>query len=436
MAVLIVKIDGGFKTIAIPEGKPVFIGRAKECDVHLPSPAVSRRHSVVVCKNGICGIKDLDSFNGTTLNGVAIAKPEALRDGDTICISNYVLRFFLREEDAGLPAPVPTGTAIRPADATPQAVVADPVTPEQATASVSRTHGTTARTFPNSDLLLPRSMDPEHAVDNMLYGYHAGQRDRNSADSTHEAGINDTAFFAVEAEGEAAGSTGSSDADDQADETVSALEFDLDRPIVPQRLEADGSGFDLTPEQAARIGTDTSIRIKGLTIDLRTDMGFLDTAACPPGLNALMESRFTIYDRLADLAEERGLFKMQASLPMDVETELLRQEMELDNMPDADEANELLQAMRDRHDLQENPAADPDAPPPPPVSPEMRSAEELAMSQWLLIRDSCRTAIPEIAGEAYKLVADEPLARELTMAGISHNQLLGGSAYLLVLEAF
>lgn len=96
MPVLTIKTEGENRVFDIPVNKPVFIGRAKECDINLMSPGVSRRHAVIIARGGICGIKDLDSFNGTFLNGEAVTKPATLNNGDTIKISTFTIVFSFK----------------------------------------------------------------------------------------------------------------------------------------------------------------------------------------------------------------------------------------------------------------------------------------------------------------------------------------------------
>ncbi len=93
MPSLLVEIDNTSYVFHLPEGMPVFVGRAHECDIHLSAPGVSRRHAVFIARDGICGVKDLNSFNGTFVNGKQILQPCALADGDRVKISSFTFRF-------------------------------------------------------------------------------------------------------------------------------------------------------------------------------------------------------------------------------------------------------------------------------------------------------------------------------------------------------
>lgn len=97
MPVIVVTSRDNVETFVLEEGKPLFIGRAPECGIVLPSSAVSRRHAVILYKNGICGVKDLGSFNGTIVNDVAIQEPHHLSDKDILRISSYIIRLHTKD---------------------------------------------------------------------------------------------------------------------------------------------------------------------------------------------------------------------------------------------------------------------------------------------------------------------------------------------------
>jgi DNA-binding winged helix-turn-helix (wHTH) protein len=72
------------------------IGRAPEATVHVDSVWVSREHArVIVHGGGTAIIEDLDSRNGTFVNGRRVARATPLADGDTIYLGKLtdVLRF-------------------------------------------------------------------------------------------------------------------------------------------------------------------------------------------------------------------------------------------------------------------------------------------------------------------------------------------------------
>ncbi|MFN0074792.1 MAG: ATP-binding cassette domain-containing protein [Chloroflexota bacterium] len=70
----------------------VVIGRADTCDIVLEHPTVSRTHAIIRCHDDACQISDLNSSNGTFVNGVRIDN-SVLRDGDTIWIGGVQIYF-------------------------------------------------------------------------------------------------------------------------------------------------------------------------------------------------------------------------------------------------------------------------------------------------------------------------------------------------------
>jgi predicted component of type VI protein secretion system len=68
------------------------LGRAPKCDVVLKDTKASRRHARVVVEGSVTEIEDLESSNGTFLNGNQIRR-RLLRDGDEITIGTTALRF-------------------------------------------------------------------------------------------------------------------------------------------------------------------------------------------------------------------------------------------------------------------------------------------------------------------------------------------------------
>ena len=72
--------------------KVTVIGRGTDTDVRLTDQAVSRRHAEVRIANGSTMLNDLQSTNGTTVNGVAVTTT-ALADGDEIRLGETVMTY-------------------------------------------------------------------------------------------------------------------------------------------------------------------------------------------------------------------------------------------------------------------------------------------------------------------------------------------------------
>jgi diguanylate cyclase (GGDEF)-like protein len=74
----------------------VTIGRGTACEVRIADDGVSRRHSRIVRKKGTHWLEDLESRNGTFLNGQRLSALRALAEGDRIQIgTGTVVKFAL-----------------------------------------------------------------------------------------------------------------------------------------------------------------------------------------------------------------------------------------------------------------------------------------------------------------------------------------------------
>src|SRR5205085_10229506 len=79
---------GQVGSLALPDGRrvrlgehPTLLGRNSDCTVPLSDPRASRRHAEIRPTADGFVIVDLDSMNGTKVNGVAV-REQVLHDGD------------------------------------------------------------------------------------------------------------------------------------------------------------------------------------------------------------------------------------------------------------------------------------------------------------------------------------------------------------------
>jgi pSer/pThr/pTyr-binding forkhead associated (FHA) protein len=75
------------------EKEQTSVGRSPDCDVFLDDVTVSRRHALVVRRDGRFFIEDKGSLNGTFLNRRRI-ESGSLEDGDELQIGKYKLTFL------------------------------------------------------------------------------------------------------------------------------------------------------------------------------------------------------------------------------------------------------------------------------------------------------------------------------------------------------
>lgn len=76
----------------------VVLGRGSECDLLLPERQVSRQHVRIRHENNEYVLEDLDSKNGTWVNGQQLKGERALHDGDEVQIALAVKLVFIESE--------------------------------------------------------------------------------------------------------------------------------------------------------------------------------------------------------------------------------------------------------------------------------------------------------------------------------------------------
>ncbi len=81
-------------------GPATRIGRARGSGVRIPSAEVSRQHCVLRVEDGLVTVEDLDSVNGTFLNGEAVVGCQVVRPGDRLNVGpvTFVVEYELTPE--------------------------------------------------------------------------------------------------------------------------------------------------------------------------------------------------------------------------------------------------------------------------------------------------------------------------------------------------
>lgn len=75
------------------------VGRVREADVYLDDASVSRAHARIVVEHGKAAVEDLESKNGTWVQGVPIHGSTPLADGDELMFGTVRFRFFVERSD-------------------------------------------------------------------------------------------------------------------------------------------------------------------------------------------------------------------------------------------------------------------------------------------------------------------------------------------------
>lgn len=92
MSKLLVYLEGELVGEQLLDHERVMIGRKPNNDLQLPHSAVSGSHAMVITIRDDSFLEDLNSTNGTKVNGKSIKKC-LLRDGDEVRIAKHVLKY-------------------------------------------------------------------------------------------------------------------------------------------------------------------------------------------------------------------------------------------------------------------------------------------------------------------------------------------------------
>ena len=124
MAKLILSMDGVvLKEIPLSKER-LTVGRKPHNDIQIDNLAISGEHAAIVTLLNDSFLEDLNSTNGTLVNGQPI-KRHALRDGDLIELGKYRLK-YIAENQAPAPADFEKTMILRPGALPPTAPSAPP----------------------------------------------------------------------------------------------------------------------------------------------------------------------------------------------------------------------------------------------------------------------------------------------------------------------
>lgn len=83
------------KVIPLTDGE-MTIGRETNNDIHFQDAEISRRHARIFTRGDECYLEDLESTNGTTIDGKPVKKAVALNNGDRVIFGEKVItEYFL-----------------------------------------------------------------------------------------------------------------------------------------------------------------------------------------------------------------------------------------------------------------------------------------------------------------------------------------------------
>lgn len=77
------------------------VGRGSDCDIVLEAPEVSRHHAILFRQDGQAFVVDLDSINGTAVDGIRVTRtPRRINNGSVLTIAGTDFRFTHRIPNA------------------------------------------------------------------------------------------------------------------------------------------------------------------------------------------------------------------------------------------------------------------------------------------------------------------------------------------------
>jgi len=142
-------------------GERTVVGRDPEADICIEEEAVSWNHLEIESRGGVLMATDLDSSNGTALNGEQLDRPRRLRDGDVLTIGSHRLEVSDKLTGRGgetVPASAPSVGLTEEERATATALVA-PYRSEGAFAGRPATRAELAEALHVSERTAQRRLD-------------------------------------------------------------------------------------------------------------------------------------------------------------------------------------------------------------------------------------------------------------------------------------
>ena len=101
----LVPIGGGDRIPLLKEN--LLVGRRESCDIVLRFANVSAHHCQLAVEHGYWFVKDLNSRNGTKVNGSRVIR-KRIDPGDTVAIAKHIYELEYSPIDLGAAGPPPT----------------------------------------------------------------------------------------------------------------------------------------------------------------------------------------------------------------------------------------------------------------------------------------------------------------------------------------
>lgn len=97
---VVIRHESVFIRVQEVNSNETVIGRDRSCGIWLPDVRVSRRHAILARLVDNFRLQDLQSSNGTRLNGCLIRGGETIQNGSRLEIGPFSLNVFCEHQDA------------------------------------------------------------------------------------------------------------------------------------------------------------------------------------------------------------------------------------------------------------------------------------------------------------------------------------------------
>jgi two-component system, NtrC family, response regulator AtoC len=101
---LLVIDSASSRRIDLPRDGSLIVGRSPEADIRVEAQGASRLHARIIVSGGEVQIADLNSHNGTLINGDRLAGSRALCSGDVVMVGDTILTLWREPRAIGLSA--------------------------------------------------------------------------------------------------------------------------------------------------------------------------------------------------------------------------------------------------------------------------------------------------------------------------------------------
>jgi pSer/pThr/pTyr-binding forkhead associated (FHA) protein len=147
------------KEVKLQEGE-FFIGRGDGCHLRPKSDAISRKHCVLVVDEKQVLIRDLQSRNGTLVNGEKIEGDRQLQRGDRLTVGPLEFEVILQSAGAAAAAQPAASQPASPPPAASKPVASKPAESAQAKPSATPEKPTDRNAEKNAEKNVPKTTSP------------------------------------------------------------------------------------------------------------------------------------------------------------------------------------------------------------------------------------------------------------------------------------